>query len=73
MIYIFSASIMSDGPGNASLIKICPVSRERWKREGFRPVIQNAYVMKLAAATCRVNCFRMRHNSVGPFMVLIIY
>lgn len=57
----------------SSLIAIRPVSRESWKRLGCLPVRLNRYVMKLHAASCVENCFRMAHSSDGPFMVRTMY
>ena len=52
---------------------IWPVEREIWKRDGIRLVSERTYVMKLVPASCRANCFRILHNSVGPSIVLIMY
>ena len=50
---------------------ICPVARDQWNREGRRLPRQMKYVMKLVAASCNANSFRIRHSSLGVRMVRI--
>ena len=50
-----------------------PVVREIVNREGFLLLNANAYVKKLFAAVCSANCFRIRHSSLGPFIVRVMY
>ena len=60
-------------PGRISLIAICPVDLDQWNLDGKRLPRQMRYVMKLEDASCSANSFRIRHSSLGPSIVLIMY
>ncbi len=60
-------------PGSSSLMAIRPVLRDMWNLLGSLLVRKKACVMKHAAASWRVNCFRIRQRSDGVSIVRVMY